>query len=419
MKLNLGYKQTEVGVIPQDWQLKRIDELCIPSGLVRGPFGGALKKDCFVESGYKVYEQKNAIYSDVNLGNYYIDKNKFNELKRFEVLKDDFILSCSGTIGKIYQIPESFERGIINQALLKITLNNKLFSDKYFFHYFLWDKFQSNIIDNTQGGAMKNLVGMSVFKGTKIALPPTKSEQIAIAQALSDADAYITSLEKLIEKKKAIKQGAMQELLKPKDGWALKKLGDIGKTYGGLSGKSKDDFKDGVFPYIPFMNIMTNPVIDLEFLDFVNLKTGESQNSAQIGDLFFNGSSETPEEVGMCSILLADAPNLYLNSFCFGFRLKKELGINGLYLTYYFRSKEGRKLFYSMAQGATRYNLSKSNFNKLEVPIPRIEEQNFISNALRDMDFDIQLHEEKLNKAKSIKQGMMQNLLTGKIRLIK
>jgi len=261
--------------------------------------------------------------------------------------------------------------------------------------------------------------GVSKQQLKTVLLPiPTKSEQTAIANALSDADAYITSLEKLIEKKRQIKQGAMQELLKPKDGWAWKKLGEIGKTYGGLSGKSKDDFNDGVFPYIPFMNIMTNPVIDLEFLDFVNLKTGESQNSAQIGDLFFNGSSETPEEVGMCSILLNDVPNLYLNSFCFGFRLKKELGINGLYLTYYFRSKEGRKLFYSMAQGATRYNLSKSNFNKLDVPIPGIEEQKFIADTLRDIDFDIQLHEEKLDKIKSIKQGMMQQLLTGKIRLL-
>jgi type I restriction enzyme S subunit len=247
---------------------------------------------------------------------------------------------------------------------------------------------------------------------------PSLKEQTAIAQALSDAEAYITSLEKLIEKKRQIQQGAKQELLKPKDGWEIKSLGDIGKTFGGLSGKSKDDFNEGVYPYIPFMNIMSNPIIDIEYFDYVNLNSGESQNLAIKGDLFFNGSSETPEEVGMCSVLLNDIPNLYLNSFCFGFRIKSELKLNGLYLSYYFRSKEGRKLFYSMAQGATRYNLSKSNFNKLKIPIPTIEEQNEIAERLFDLDSDIKIHEVKLSKAKSIKQGMMQNLLTGKIRLI-
>ena len=118
-----GYKNTVVGIIPEDWDIKSIEELCVPSGLVRGPFGGALKKEFFVPYGYKVYEQKNAIYSDVTLGRYYIDYLKFNELRRFEIKESDFIISCSGTIGKICQIPQNFEKGIINQALLKVTLN--------------------------------------------------------------------------------------------------------------------------------------------------------------------------------------------------------------------------------------------------------------------------------------------------------
>lgn len=327
------------------------------------------------------------------------------------VKKGSIVLTIQGSIGRIALTQYD---AYVDRTLL-IFESFKTNFDPYFFMLSVWQIFEIEK-KSAPGGIIKTIT-KDALSSFKISFPNI-DEQRAIANALSDADAYITSLEKLIEKKRQIKQGAMQELLKPKDGWAWKKLGDIGKTYGGLSGKSKDDFKDGVFPYIPFMNIMTNPVIDLEFLDFVNLKTGESQNSAQIGDLFFNGSSETPEEVGMCSILQDEVPNLYLNSFCFGYRLKKELNINGLYLTYYFRSKEGRKLFFSMAQGATRYNLSKSNFNRLEVPIPTIEEQNSIANTLRDMDFDIKLHEEKLDKARSIKQGMMQQLLTGKIRII-
>ena len=198
------------------------------------------------------------------------------------------------------------------------------------------------------------------------------------------------------------------------ENWKILKLGDIGKTFGGLSGKSKDDFKDGVFPYIPFMNIMINPIIDSNYFDYVNLKYGESQNSALKGDLFFNGSSETPEEVGMCSVLLEDIPTLYLNSFCFGFRLQKDLDIDGLYLSYYFRSKEGRKLFFSMAQGATRYNLSKANFNRISIPIPPLPEQTAIAEALSDMDALIAKTEKLIEKKKAIKQGMMQELFTPK-----
>jgi type I restriction enzyme S subunit len=166
-------------------------------------------------NGLKVYEQKNAIYKNVNLGNYFIDKNKFNELKRFEVKKGDFIVSCSGTIGKIYQIPKGVDCGIINQALLKIKTDDNIIHDRFFFYYFDWEKFQEKIIDNTQGGAMQNLVGMNIFRNTQILLPPLPEQQ-AIAQILSDMDTEIKSLEQKRDKYKVIKQGMMQELLSGK-----------------------------------------------------------------------------------------------------------------------------------------------------------------------------------------------------------
>lgn len=199
---------------PKDgWVVKTIEELCMPNGIVRGPFGGALKKEFFVPRGYKVYEQKNAIYRNVDSGNYYIDKDRFKELQRFELLPNDFIISCSGTIGKIYQMPETFEKGIINQALLKLTFDSLAFSDRYFYHYFSWDNFQESIIDSTQGGAMKNLIGMSDFKKTTIPLPKERNEQAHIALILSDMDNEIQELEKKLEKQKMMKQGMMQSLL--------------------------------------------------------------------------------------------------------------------------------------------------------------------------------------------------------------
>lgn len=408
MELMKGYKQTDLGIIPNDWdvvKMSSIGETII--GLTYSPMN-------VKESGTLVLRSSNVQNMKLAFNdNVYVDM----ELPDRVIVKENDLLICvrNGSrqlIGKCALIDKK-TAGSAFGAFMSIyrSKNNK----------FIFYQFQSSLIqwqiNETLGATINQLTNkdLSVFKIVK---PRNIQEEELISKTLSSADAYITCLEKLIQKKKVIKQGVMQELLKPKDGWDWKILGDIGKTFGGLSGKSKDDFKDGITPYIPFMNIMNNPVIDPEFLDYVNIKSGESQNAALKGDLFFNGSSETPEEVGMCSVLLEEIPNLYLNSFCFGFRLKKELKINGLYLAYFFRSKEGRKLFYSMAQGATRYNLSKANFNKLIVPVPKIEEQDLIARTLYDIEADIRAHQDKLNKAKLIKQGMMQNLLTGKIRLL-
>ena len=194
-----GYKQTEVGVIPEDWDIATLENVCYKNGIVRGPFGGALKKEIFVSDGYKVYEQGNAIYRSITRGKYYIDSNKYNEMLRFAVNGGDFIVSCSGTIGMIYQIPNSAPKGIINQALLKMTVDKTIVDSNYFYLYFSWEDFNKRISDDTQGGAIKNLVSMELFKKTWLLLPALP-EQERIAEALSNVNSMISSLEKLIAK---------------------------------------------------------------------------------------------------------------------------------------------------------------------------------------------------------------------------
>jgi type I restriction enzyme S subunit len=166
------------------------------------------------------------------------------------------------------------------------------------------------------------------------------------------------------------------------------------------------------------MNIMSNVVIDCNTFEKVRIQAGESQNRVMKGDLFFNGSSETPEEVGMCSVLTQDVQNVYLNSFCFGFRFQDGVEANGLYLAYYFRSSQGRELLKSLAQGATRYNLSKTALLRVSFSMPAFDEQTAIASILSDMDAELDALELKLEKARRLKQGMMHNLLTGKIRLV-
>ena len=262
------------------------------------------------------------------------------------------------------------------------------------------------------------------LESIKIPLPPIP-EQIAIAEVLSDVDALIEAQEALIEKKCLIKQGVMQELLTGQkrlpgfdDEWQHVTLKDIGTTYGGLTGKSKSDFENGNSAYIPFLNILENPIINTNQFDYVNVGPLEPQNKALYGDLFFNGSSETPEEVGMCSVLLDNISDLYLNSFCFGFRLFDNVTYYPLFLSHLFRSEVGRDLMFSLAQGATRYNLSKTKFLELVINVPDYKEQQSIAMIISDIDLEINNLEKKVEKIKKIKQGMMQELLTGRTRLV-
>jgi len=126
--------KSELPELPDGWEWVNIDYIAKneKNSIKRGPFGSSIKKEFFVKYGYKVYEQKNIIYNNFNLGKYYINENKFKELKDFEIKSGDIIISCSGTIGKIAIAPEHMEKGIINQALLKISLNNKIINTKYF-----------------------------------------------------------------------------------------------------------------------------------------------------------------------------------------------------------------------------------------------------------------------------------------------
>ncbi|ANO53043.1 hypothetical protein BA177_06045 [Woeseia oceani] len=256
-------------------------------------------------------------------------------------------------------------------------------------------------------------------------LVPPLPEQRAIATVLSDVDALLDGLDRLIAKKRDLKQAAMQQLITGEtrlpgfeEAWEVKRLAELGVTYGGLTGKTKADFGVGSAYYVTFLNVMTNVVIDCSTFDRVKVAQSELQNRIKCGDLLFNGSSETPEEVAMCALMDVDIPNLYLNSFCFGFRFYEGTQANGLFMAYYIRSYEGREIMKSLAQGSTRYNLSKSALLKATLHLPSLPEQTAIATVLSDMDAEIAALEQRRNKTRDIKQAMMQELLTGKTRLI-
>lgn len=174
-------------------------------------------------------------------------------------------------------------------------------------------------------------------------------------------------------------------------------LGELGFFYGGLSGKSKEDFESGNSRFIPYMNIFSNLSIDVDNLEVVQIYEGERQNKVKYGDILFTGSSETPDECGMSSVMLSDIDEenpIYLNSFCFGYRFNDVKKIVPSFYKHLFRSYKMRERIGKTANGVTRFNISKKTFAKILIPVPSIEQQKEIADKLEAFTTLI----EKLNE---------------------
>lgn len=188
--------------------------------------------------------------------------------------------------------------------------------------------------------------------------------------------------------------------------WEQRKLGDMGSTFNGLSGKTKDDFGHGEAKFITYMNVFSNPIADLTMTESIEID--KKQKSVKAGDVFFTTSSETPDEVGMSSVMPEDADNIYLNSFCFGYRPTEKFNLN--YLAYVLRADSFRKEMTFLAQGISRYNISKNKVMEVCIPVPTIEEQTKVGRYFRNLDHLITLHHRKYEKLKYIKKSMLEKM---------
>ena len=173
------------------------------------------------------------------------------------------------------------------------------------------------------------------------------------------------------------------------DDWEQHKLGNLGYTYTGLSGKTKNDFGHGDGKFITYINVFSNTIADCNLVESVEID--KKQNKVEYGDILFTTSSETPKEVGMSSVYLGNEDNIYLNSFCFGF--KPTYKFDNYYIAYILRSVYVRKKIIPLAQGISRYNISKSKMMEIQINLPCMIEQKKIGEFFKQLDNDITLHQ--------------------------
>lgn len=417
-----GYKPTEVGVIPEDWEIKPLGEV-----LTKGRLGGNYPNQ-LQETTFPLMKMGNIARGRMDTTKVEFIANGVTPEPLHKLRDGDVLFNTRNTldlVGKVAIWRGELPIAYYNSNLMRLEFDARKVCSTEYANAALNS---SRAITILRGLATGTTSVAAIYTRDLLAMPfttPPLPEQRAIAEALSDVDGLLGALDRLIAKKHDLKQAAMQQLITAQTRlpgfsgeWGVKRLGDLGTTYGGLTGKTKADFGAGEARYITFMNVMTNVVINCEMFDRVKVSASESQSRVLKGDLIFNGSSETPEEVALCSVLLEQVQDVYLNSFCFGFRFRDNAQSNGLFFAYFMRSREGRELMKSLAQGSTRYNLSKIALLNSQLRLPSLPEQTAIAEVLSEMDAELAALEQRREKTRALKHGMMQELLTGRTRLI-
>jgi len=398
------YKQTEVGLIPNDWEVRTLGNV------------GEVK---MCRRIFNNETSSNGTIPFFKIGTFgkepdaYISKEQYDEYrKRFSFpRKGDILISAAGTIGRtiIYNGEDAYFQ---DSNIVWIENDFETVSNEFLYHIYQVANY------NTEGGTIQRLYN-SILKATKFKCPP-KAEQTAIATALSDADALISSLEKLIGKKRNIKQGAMQHLLKPKEGWEVKKLPDLVWFQEGPGVRNSQFTSSGV-KLLNGTNIEDGKLI-LEKTDrYISENEAFGWYSHFLvdnGDILIACSGVTIDKFEE-KVTVANSTHLPLcmNTSTMRFKIISN-ALSKRYFFHFLKSKSFKQQIGGKATGSAQLNFGPSHVKMVEISLPTFEEQDNIATILSDMDAEISALESKLEKYRKVKLGMMQNLLTGKIRLI-
>lgn len=400
-----GMKQTEIGMIPEDWEVIRLgDYSTLKNGYAfssidfsdKGPIimtpgnfklGGGLKFNGDKLIRFKGHFSKNMQFKNGDL-----------VMVMTDLTPDCNLLGKAGII-------DTDEVVLHNQRIGKVECSKHIHSE-YLCYYFNSEPFSARM-KNTATGSTVRHTSTPTIKNTILPLPPLP-EQEAIAGALSDADAWIDSLEQLIAKKRLIKQGAMQELLTPKEGWEVKKLGEIAKIIGGGTPSTfVSEYWNGEIEWFTPTEVGYEKYLYSSKRKISN--SGLKNSSASI--LPVNTILLTSRAgIGDLGILKIEAcTNQGFQSIICHSNVDFEF-------IYYLMLTKKEELLKN-ASGSTFLEISPNKVKSIEISLPSLTEQTRIATILSDMDAELEALEQQLHKARQIKQGMMQELLTGKIRL--
>jgi len=415
MDVRPGYKLTEVGVIPEDWAVKPLDATAFVTSGKRLPLGRSLTDH---ETRHPYIRVTDMRPGTVSLGDIkFVPRDVFPAIKRYRIFKDDIFISVAGTLGIVGKIPQELDGANLTENADRIT--DITCSRDYLLHVLMSPLIQ-NTIESLQTIGAQPKLALTRIRKFDIPLPPTKAEQEAIAEALSDADALIESLEQLLAKKRQLKQGAMQELLTGKKRlpwftgkWQVSELRDVClKIQDGTHFSPRLGGSD--FLYITSKNIGygTLDVSTAERISAIEHAKIYARCDVTRGDLLL---TKDGANTGNAALNVLDEPFSLLSSVAM-LRFDSRRHVVGYFL-YQILSPEGQQQIKELMSGNAITRLTLSKIRSLRFAVAPFPEQAVIATFLSDMDAEIAALEAKLAKARQIKQGMTQELLTGRIRL--
>ena len=341
------------------------------------------------------------------------------KLTNYFVNQGDLVIGMDGSkVGRNSSlITKNDEGSLLVQRVARIKAKEAI-SIPYIYHHINSFRFY-NYVEKVKTSSGIPHISSKQINDFKIFLP-SLPEQQKIASFLSEVDKKTQQLSRKRELLEQYKKGVMQKIFsqeirfKDKNGedyadWEEKRLGDVGTTYNGLNGKSADDFGEGA-PFVTYKQIFDNSKIDTRKFNYVRINPGEKQNEVKFGDVFFTTSSETRMEVGFASVILDEIEQVYLNSFCFGFRINSHAEFLPEFARYLFRSDVFRKKITKLGQGSTRYNMSKNEMKKLKIQLPCNREQKLISVFLSNIDTKIERVRIQLEQIQQFKRGLLQQM---------
>ncbi len=415
ISISKGYRQTEVGTIPEEWEVKLVEQISDVKSGKRLPLGKSLIDS---ETNHPYIRITDMFQGGVSLNEIkYVPDNVYPAIKNYRIFKSDIFISVAGTLGMVGKIPAELDGANLTENADRLT--NIKCNREYLLYVMMSSLIQNTIESERTLGAQPKLA-LTRIRKFQIPLPSNKAEQAAIATALSDADRLITVLEKLIAKKRNLKQGAMQELLTGKKRlpgfsgkWEMKKLGEVANFYKGKGLAKGEMTVDGKYKCIHYGELFTayNEVIK-EVLN----RTEKKDNCllSQANDVLMPTSDVTPNGLATASCITENG--VVLGGDILVIRASTDI-LDGVFLSY--GVTQNKKQIMQLVSGSTVYHLYGSDMKKYEFFIPPTKtEQTAIAQVLSDMDTETDRLEQKLYKYKMIKQGMMQELLTGKTRLI-
>lgn len=380
----------------KNWERKKLGDIC---GFVRGPFGGSLKKNIFKPEGYAVYEQQHAIYDQFDDIRYFIDENKFNEMKRFELNSGDLIMICSGTMGKIAIVPENIKKGIINQALLKLTPSKKI-STVFLKLWMQSESFQDSLKEYSGGAAIQNVASVAILKQIEIPLPSIPEQQhivsildeafAAIAKAKSNAEQNLKNAKELFE---SYLQGVFEN-----GNWETKTLNQISEN---LDSKrvpiTKNKRKSGSIPYYGASGIVDYVADCLFDEDLLCVSEDGANLLARTYPIAFSISGKT--WVNNHAHVLKFS-NLITQKFV-------EVYINSIKIDDY-------------VSGMAQPKLNQAMLNKIPIPTPSPEEQQTNVRQLDVLRAETKkleaIYQQKLIKLEELKKSVLQKAFAGDLK---